>query len=133
MSNTEKIKAKIGRPAATSQRIYFTGGGLPKSIPLLSNGWQLATDKHPGKDYVLAGISAFRLLKDGTSVKLYRFALRQSTLDKYAARIERIRLDRIAMDNKAIAEMDRKLLAAKNAATRTPPKARGRKKRRKAA
>lgn len=105
-----------------TQRIYFVGGGLPREVPLnIPSGWQLASDPHPGPDYVLARISAFRLRKDGTSIRLYKFELRQTVLDGYAARLTRLRLQRLDDDAAEIARTDRTLLARKNAANGIKP------------
>lgn len=128
MRKATEIKARILRPVASAPRIYFCGGGLPKSAPLsIPAGWQISTDKHPGPEYELTGVSAFRLRKDGTSVKLYRYELRLSVLDSYTQRREQIRLQRLAMDNAVIADTDRKLLERKNARNRSVAKKRGRK------
>jgi len=115
------------RPAFVPRPYYFTGGGIARRLRI-PEGFVLASDPHPGPEYRLACVRSIRTAPEGETIKLHRYALKESVREDLAAKALRLKqeceLDDLQSHNARVSRADRFLLLIKQIATSSPKRER---------
>jgi hypothetical protein len=101
------------RPAFIPRPFYWTGGAILKRLRVPA-GWQLADAGRPSPEYRLVSVRSIRTAPEGETVKLHRYALKESVREDLAAKALRLKqeceLDDLRAHNASVSRTDRFLL-----------------------